>query len=258
MPKPPPPLTSAEKYANLLEHARKSVGEGLRSSQLGPSVVEHAIHMRGEGLEQYIRDLDRIEKGLDTHGLEGDIVLPTEADLRNFIRRNPRWLSKDVEKLFPKPEPGKSNVSKVLEVMERLQNVEDPGREARHRGYAEEWKKTDRARLEQINKEDRARQRWKNIPKSTQNKIVKELSKGLFSGETNKTSISNTIKSNLGRVLRATGKKALPFGAALALWELAGRPAIDPTARSRERDRSSEAGGHTEERLRQLVSPAPW
>lgn len=75
----------------------------------------------------------------------------------------------------------------------------------------------------------KAQARWKNLPKSTQNKIVEELSKGLFKGQEGKTSrasVSDVIKSNLKRVLLATGKKALPFGAALTLWELAGRPDI--------------------------------
>jgi len=198
-------------------------------------------------------------------------VLPTEADIRDFIRKNPRkygYRSDDIRHLFPEPKPGKSNIGKILDVLDRIENVQDPGREARHRGYAEDWKKNDRARLEKINKEDRARQRIKSLPKSAQEQIRNSLSKGLGSGN---ASTGEVVWSNLRKLLSATGKKALPFGTALAIWELAGRPdipgmgtvrkalsGVDPTARSRERDRSSEAGGYVEERLQQLVSPAPW
>lgn len=113
-----------------------------------------------------------------------------------------------------------------------------------------------------------ARQQIKSLPKSSQNEIRKSLSRGLGSSNANTGAI---VWSNLRRLLFATGKKALPFGTALALWELAGRPdisgvsyakealkKIDPTARSRNRDRSSETSGYVEERLRQLVNPAPW
>ena len=124
-----------------------------------------------------------------------------------------------------------------------------------------------------LQKRAEARQKIKSLPKAAQENIKKALSKGLGKGKQLKLPLTDKeiVWSNLRKLLMTTGKKALPFGTALALWELAGRPdfgmsdaaskglkSLDFTARSRNRDRSSEASGHVEDRLRQLVSPAPW